>query len=273
MISILKRNNWFLTKIVVFSTVAIPFGITLYEIVFLGKDSVVFLGDFHPDVGIVVMIYYLILLLAGIMWLVLQLKSLLKLKNENKKNELLHLQSQVNPHFFFNMLNNLYGMVDKEPEKSKALILKLSELMRYSIYEGEKTEVTLREEINYLENYIALHRMRYHKQIDIQFNHEIGDHGTKVMPLMFIILLENAFKHGVENLREDAFVHINLRSDANAINFEIENNFDADELPKEKGIGLKNLKRRLELVYPNKHSLIFTHDTSVFNAQLQLKND
>lgn len=271
MISNLKRNNWFLAKIIVFITIAIPLGITIYELVILGKDSVLFLGDFHPAVAIIVLIYYAILLLAGVVWVVIQLKAVLKLKNENRKNELLHLQSQVNPHFFFNMLNNLYGMVDKDIEKSKDLILKLSDLMRYSIYEGEKSSVTLEEEIAYLKNYIELHKMRYHKQIDILFKHEIEDEYTKVMPLMFIILLENAFKHGVENLRESAFVHINLKSEMSGITFEIENNFDTDELPKVKGIGLKNLKRRLELAYPKKHSLIFTRDTSIFKAQLELR--
>ncbi len=270
MISILKRHNWLLAKILVFISIAIPLGITLYEIVVLGKNSVVFLGDFHPDLAIVVMIYYIILLLVGMIWVVLQLKSLLKLKNENKKNELLHLQSQVNPHFFFNMLNNLYGMVDKDAEKSKALILKLSDLMRYSIYEGEKSVVTLEEEINYLKNYIELHKMRYHKEIDVQFSYEIEDDSTKVMPLLFIILVENAFKHGVENLRADAFVHITIKSDANRIIFKVQNNFDADELPVEKGIGLKNLQRRLELAYPKKHHLTRKKEASVYTAQLEL---
>ncbi len=270
MISIFKRNNWFLTKVIIFTSLAIPLGITLYETVILGKNSVVFLGDFHPDVGMVVVIYYLVLLLVGIIWVVLQLRSLLKLKSENKKNELLHLQSQVNPHFFFNMLNNLYGMVDKDTEKSKALILKLSDLMRYSIYEGEKRWVTLEEEVSYLKNYIELHEMRYHKKLDIQFNHTIEDDTTKVMPLLFIILVENAFKHGVENLRQDAFVHMNLQSDTKGIVFEIENNYDTDELPKEIGIGLKNLERRLALAYPKKYHLTYTNDTSIYKAHLEL---
>lgn len=271
MISILKQNNWLLAKIIVFATIAIPLGITVYEIVILGKDSVLFLGDYPPALGIIVLIYYVILLLAGAIWVIIQLKLVLKLKNENTKNELLHLQSQVSPHFFFNMLNNLYGMVDKDPEKSKTLILDLSDLMRYSIYEGEKSLVTLEKEIAYLKNYIELHKMRYHKKIDIQFNYQIEDDTTKVMPLLFIILLENAFKHGIENLRENAFAHINLNSYKNVITFEIENNFDADQLPKEKGVGLKNLKRRLELAYPKKHNLIFTNDNSVFKVQLQLQ--
>jgi len=267
----LKRNNWLLAKIIIFITVAIPLGITAYELTIGGKESVIFLGDYPPALSIIVIIYYAILLVAGIIWVIMQLKAVLKLKHENTKNELLHLQSQVNPHFFFNMLNNLYGMVDKDINKSKQLILKLSDLMRYSIYEGEKRLVSLNEEVAYLKNYIELHKMRYHKSIDIEFNTDIDDEETKVMPLIFIILLENAFKHGVENLRENAFIKIRLNSKRDVVDFEIENNFDAGELPKQSGIGLKNLKRRLELAYVKKHELILSTENSVFKAQLQLR--
>ena len=269
--SILKRNNWLILKMIVLITIAIPIGITSYEIVVNEKESVMFLGNYPTAVGITVAIYYALLLIAGIIWVIMQLKSLMTLKNEKAKNELLHLQSQVNPHFFFNMLNNLYGMIDKDTEKSKALILKLSDLMRYSIYEGEKSLVTLEEEIAYLKNYIELHQMRYHKKIDIQFNTDIEDSTIKVMPLLFIILLENAFKHGVENLRENAYVHIDLTSNKKEILFKIENNFDKNALPEKPGIGIKNLKRRLALAYPKNHSLIFTTIDSVYNVQLQLQ--
>ena len=271
MISILKRNNWFIVKTIVLITIIIPVGIAAYEYFVKGNNSVVFLADYPTVVGITVLIYYALLLVVGIIWIIKQLKSLMTLKNEKTKNELLHLQSQVNPHFFFNMLNNLYGMIDKDTQKSKVLILKLSDLMRYSIYEGEKNLVTLEEEIAYLKNYIELHKMRYHKKIDIQFNNDIEDSNIKVMPLLFIILLENAFKHGVENLRGNAFIHIDLISKKNEILFQIENNFDKNTLPKKLGIGIKNLKRRLELAYTNNHSLIFTTVDSVYKVQLELK--
>lgn len=251
-------------------TIAIPLGITVYELTFLGKDTVIFLGDYPPAVGIAVMIYYALLLLAGIIWVVSQLKSVLLLKNVNKKNELLHLKSQVNPHFFFNTLNNLYGLVDKDPEKSKNLILKLSDLMRYSIYEGEKERVSLASEVAYLKNYIELHKMRYHKSVDIQFNTSIAHENIKIMPLLFIILMENAFKHGVENLRSNAFVHVDLHATKNSIDFNIKNNFDGDIPINNDGIGLKNLRRRLELVYPKNHDLSLSFNNEVFKAQLRL---
>jgi len=270
MISILKRNNWLIVKIIVLITLIIPVGIIGYELVVKGKDSVVFLADYPMVVGLTVVLYYTLLLVSGLIWIIKQLKFLMVLKNEKTKNEMLHLQSQVNPHFFFNMLNNLYGMVDKDTKKSKALILKLSDLMRYSIYEGEKRLVLLEDEITYLKNYIELHKMRYHKHIDIQFNTNIEGKTVKIMPLLFIILLENAFKHGVENLRDHAFVHINLSSTGKEIVFDIRNNFDSNILPEKAGIGIKNLKRRLELAYPKRHNLIFTTTNTVYNVQLKL---
>jgi len=183
----------------------------------------------------------------------------------------MHLQSQVNPHFFFNMLNNLYGWVDKDTQKAKILILKLSDMMRYSIYEGEKETVSLSEEMVYLEHYIELHKMRYHKAIDVQFDYQIKDEDYQIMPLLFIILLENAFKHGVENLRKNAYVHIQMKASNHKVHFEIENNFDPSENAKSGGIGLKNLKRRLELVYPKKHDLSYSTVDNVYKAELKIQ--
>lgn len=184
----------------------------------------------------------------------------------------MHLKSQVNPHFFFNTLNNLYGLVGKDAKKAQELILKLSDMMRYSVYDGEKDTVLLSEEVTYLQNYIELHKMRYHKAIDIQFNTDISDNDYKVMPLLFIILLENAFKHGVENLRNNAYVHLTLKAHQNTIHFEIENNFDASEENQDEGIGLQNLKRRLELVYPKNHTLTTSKTGDVYYANLNIKN-
>jgi len=269
MISILKRNNWFIVKTLVFVSIVIPVGITAYEIIILGKDSVVFLGDYPAALGIIAVIYYALLLVIGIIWIIMQLKSVMTLKNEKTKNELLHLKTQVNPHFFFNILNNLYGIVGKDAKKAQELILKLSDMMRYSIYEGEKEFVTLKEEVEYLKNYMELHQMRYQKKIDIIFNTQIRE-DYKVMPLLFILLLENAFKHGVENLRDNAFVHIDLNTNEGNLLFTVENNFDSEIIGKS-GIGLENLKRRLELVYPNKHNLSFSVTDDVYKAQLTLQ--
>ncbi|MGK0308141.1 MAG: two-component system sensor histidine kinase AlgZ [Urechidicola sp.] len=109
--------------------------------------------------------------------------------------------------------------------------------------------------------------MRYHKQIDVKFEIEIED-DYKVMPLLFIILLENAIKHGVENLSKDAYVYITVTAKYNKVFFEIENNFDTTHTKEDNGIGLKNLKRRLELVYQKKHILSFSTTENVYKAKL-----
>ncbi len=217
--------------------------------------------------GILVFVFFFFIL----SWLIWQLRSALRFKTEKKKTEVLHLQSQVNPHFFFNTLNNLYGLVEEDPKKAQALILKLSDMMRYSIYEGQKKWVSIVDEVAYLQNYIALHKMRYHKEITIQFTTALQNEEGTVMPLLFILLLENAFKHGVENMQQDAFVSIHLGNTKKEIHFSVENNYDPTQTSEQAGIGLKNLKRRLALVYPKKHALSFDVTDTTYKAILTLE--
>jgi two-component system sensor histidine kinase AlgZ len=228
--------------------------------------------DIEPAYSIITFFYWSLLIYWGARWLFGQIKSTIKQKKEKAHIELLHLQSQVSPHFFFNTLNNLYGLIDKDSKKAKNMVLKLSEMMRYSIYDGQKEWVMLEEELAYIKNYIDLHQERYHKETDIKLQHHIQQDGIRVMPLLFIILLENAFKHGVENLRENAYVHINMIASEDEIHFAVENNFDINESSKEHGIGLKNLKRRLELVYPKRHLLSISETNDIYKAQLTLKS-
>lgn len=270
MILNISKRKWYVIIAIAIVFASIPIAITAFELYTTGKESVVFLENYPNSIRLLAILYYILLIILGVFWFTKQAVSFFKLKSEIANAELQHLKSQVNPHFFFNILNNLYGLVDKNPKKAQELILKLSDLMRYSIYEGEKEMVTLKEEVDYLKNYVEIHKMRYHKEVDIEFNCKIEEN-CKVMPLLFIILLENAFKHGVENLRESAYVHINIFTSENKIQFDIENNFDNSETIKDSGIGLNNLKRRLELVYPNKHKLSFSVTENIYKAQLTLQ--
>ena len=270
MIFNINRKKWILIVVIAIVTALIPILITVFELITTEKESVVFLESYPTSISTLVLLYYLFLIILGVFWFTKQIISLIKLKNEKAKTELLHLKSQVNPHFFFNTLNNLYGLVGTDVKKAQKLILKLSDMMRYSIYEGERDLVPLKEEVDYLKNYIELHKMRYHKGIDVQFEFQIEDE-YNVMPLLFIFLLENAFKHGIENLSEDAYIHLNMKTKNNKVFFEIENNFDVLQPKGDNGIGLKNLKRRLELVYPQKHTLTFSTRENVYKAQLTLQ--
>lgn len=241
-------------------------------LVIIGFIIIVFNDTFGKLEGFAefIALYFIIVFITIAYWIFKQIKSIIRLKNEKEKTELLHLRSQVNPHFFFNTLNNLYGMMEKD-SKEREMVLKLSDMMRYSIYEGEKEWVTLKNELDYLKNYIELQEIRYHKKSDIQFNHNIENPNAKIMPLLFIILLENAFKHGLENLEKDAYIHIDLTESENEVQFVIENNFELQQTSNQEGIGLKNLKRRLNLVYPKKHSLSFDVNSNIYKVILSLK--
>ena len=201
-------------------TALIPILITVFELITTDKESVIFLEGYPTSMSVLVLLYYMLLISLGLFWFVKQIISFIRLKNEKTKTELLHLKSQVNPHFFFNTLNNLYGLVGTDTKKAQELILKLSDMMRYSIYEGEKEQVTLKAEVDYLKNYIALHKMRYHKVIDVKFEIEIED-DYKVMPLLFIILLENAFKHGARNSKKNGYIVLDLNVTSRLLDFRI----------------------------------------------------
>lgn len=241
-------------------------------LVIIGFIIIIFNDTFGKIEGFVefIALYFIIVFITITYWIFKQIKSILRLKNEKEKTELLHLKSQVNPHFFFNTLNNLYGIMEKN-SKEREMVLKLSDMMRYSIYEGEKDWVTLKNELDYLKNYIELQEIRYHKKSDIQFNHNIENPDARVMPLLFIILLENAFKHGLENLEKNAYIHIGLVESKNEVQFVIENNFELQKTSNQEGIGLKNLKRRLALVYPKKHTLSFDVNINIYKVILTLK--
>jgi hypothetical protein len=214
-------------------------------------------------------IFFLPIPILILVWVFEQWKWLQNLKAEKYKTELSLLRAQINPHFFFNTLNNLYALTIKNSKQAPEVILKLSDMMRYTIYEGEKETVKLQDEIEYLNNYIELHRIRYKKTVEITFNHNF-DTNTTITPLLYIILLENAFKHGIETLTENAFININLFEDDDFIHFHIENNFDTKEINESAGIGLKNLKRRLSLLYNQKHKLVVNKSRDTYRATLKI---
>lgn len=225
----------------------------------------------EPYYSFSVFIYCVLMIFWATRWIIKQRRELLSLKTVQQNTELQHLKSQVSPHFFFNMLNNLYGTIDSDPQKAKQLVLKLSDLMRYSIYEGEQERVAIQDEIDYIQAFIELHQMRYRNPLDVRFKVDVDDPEFEVMPLIFINLIENAFKHGVENLRKDAFIHIHLEVKEQAIFFTVKNNFDVSRINESSGIGLKNLRRRLQLEYPKRHTMSFEVQNNEYHATLTIQ--
>ena len=205
-----------------------------------------------------------------LMWIYEQWKSVQALKSEKSRAELALLKSQINPHFIFNTLNNLYGLTVEKNEMAPAVVLKLSDMLRYTVYEAKEDFVNIEDEISYLEDYIELHRIRYQKDVKINFRHEV-DQTCKIAPLLFIILLENAFKHGVESKTEAAYIDIELTVVDNHIYFSIENNFEVKSSLETGGIGMQNLKRRLEHIYPNKYNLDINESEPIYKVRLNIE--
>lgn len=182
------------------------------------------------------------------------------LKQQEKEAELRLLKAQLNPHFLFNTLNNLYGLSVLKSDKLPELMLKLSDLLRYSLYDTKETQVPLEKEVTYLENYISLEKIRLEEKTNIEFNKSGDCNSKKIAPMLFIIFVENAFKY-LDLDNENGSVLIDLTVYDNEIIFRCSNTFDKSvlkELPKKKsnsGIGLKNAEKRLKLIYPNSHHL------------------
>lgn len=200
-----------------------------------------------------------------------------ELQTKNIESELRFLKSQVNPHFLFNTLNNIYALSLKKSDKAPETVLKLSELMRYMLYECNEERVLLANEVKYVENYIALESLRQGHNIDINLD-VVGDvHTQKIAPLMFTPFLENAFKHGVNNAITGGFINITLMVEDEEVNFQIENSkantMPTARHPRSGGIGLKNLKRRLELVYPDKYELNIEDQPNVYIVHLSIQLD
>lgn len=221
----------------------------------------------EKEIKIILTVPFFILVLT---WFYQQWKWMKTIESKKTKAELSLLKSQINPHFFFNTLNNLYGLVIEKSDDAPNVILKLSDIMRYTIYMGKEDFVPLKDEIEYLKNFIELHKIRYQKRVDIVFDHDY-EIDYQIAPLLFIIPLENAFKHGVESLTEDAYIHINIKIDASVVYFDIENNFEARESSETAGIGIQNLKQRLKLLYPDKHKIKIDVKNSIYKLELKIK--
>ncbi|MDV7188322.1 histidine kinase [Lutibacter sp. TH_r2] len=192
--------------------------------------------------------------------------------NFKLQSELQHLHYQLQPHFFFNSLNNIYSMVDVSPEQAKSSIHSLSKLMRYMLYETNMELVSLSKEIDFMKKYIALMKLRVSDKTTVNFNFPSEETGIKIAPLLFISLIENAFKHGV-SASEKSSINIQMNCKGKTVLFTVEN----DNFPKKtddksgSGIGLKNLEKRLELLYPNKYTFKTSVKQECFLVHLEIE--
>jgi two-component system LytT family sensor kinase len=199
-------------------------------------------------------------------------KQLAQITVEKVNTEINYLRAQINPHFLFNTLNNLYGLALEKSEKTPEVILKLSKIMDYMLFELDGTKVPLEKDIENLENYIELERIRQGNNAKIVFNKSGTIDNQMIEPLLLLPLVENAFKHGVNKIIEGAYLEIKLEVAGNGIKFEVINNYrqSASEKQMHSSIGLSNLRRRLELFYPNHYVLTIKDDSMNYHVLLTL---
>ena len=198
------------------------------------------------------------------------------LVTQTMQSELRFLKSQINPHFLFNTLNNLYALTLKKSDKAPDIVLKLSEIMRYMLYECNEKSVLLTKEIQYIHNYLDLERLRQPVAADISFVTEGRISEQLVAPLLFVPFLENSFKHGLNHhVHGGGFVRMRLSVQGEDLEFFIENSkperLPRQEHPRSGGIGLTNVRQRLQLLYPEQHTLEVQDEPHRYAVTLRLK--
>lgn len=191
-------------------------------------------------------------------------------QKERTEAELTNLRQQLNPHFLFNTLNNIYALIAISPEQAQESMLELSKLLRYVLYENSGNFVPLERELDFIHNYVELMRIRLNPDVNMEINIDVAETGKTVAPLLFITLIENAFKHGISP-SQPSFIHVDIhQNDGKQLNCTIRNSYfpKSESDQSGSGIGLENLRRRLEILYPHKHILRTEKEGDTFVSEL-----
>lgn len=195
----------------------------------------------------------------------------IELEKENILLEFNFLKSQVNPHFLFNTLNNIHSLVVQERKQdASATIAKLSDFLRHSLYESGSETIPLSKEIKLLQDYIELEKLRLNKT-EATLSANTNNTDIQLPPLLFMPLVENAFKYSADNLPVHSFIYINIEQEGNNLDFHIRNNYDPQKRNNSGGIGLKNLKKRLMNYYPGKHSIETTDIENMYDVKISIE--
>ncbi len=195
------------------------------------------------------------------------------IQKEKVTNELKFLKGQIQPHFLFNTLNNLYALTLSKSDLAPVVVLKLSELLDFILYQSNQSSIPISKEIQLIQGFIELETLRYGDKIAVDFKYEVPDNNIQIPPLLLLPLVENAFKHGVSGSIEKAKIEIDLKAAVNHLSFEIYNTKTiplVTKIQKGKGIGLSNLKRQLALEYPNNHNLEIEETEENYNVRLSV---
>jgi hypothetical protein len=194
-----------------------------------------------------------------------------ELEKEHLKSELAFLQNQVSPHFFMNTLNNIHAQIDIDTKDAQASIVTLSKMMRYLLYESDRGDSSLKKEIEFLQSYVDLMRLRIDESVDIDLEISVDDGNIKLHPFLFISFVENAFKHGI-SYNEKSFIKIKLKQDSEFIEFSCVNSLSVQNKITNpySGVGLENTKKRLNLLYNSKYQLEINEPDSEFKVYLKI---
>jgi len=270
------KNIWkYLVEFVVPFTVLVMSRVYLWRYLFADSPRIEYLNSTMYVVQVAATTLFIVIFVGmlrfAVDWFELEAKKK-EMENEKLMAELNFLKAQINPHFLFNTLNNLYYLAYSKSENTTEVIAKLSQMMRYMIYDSNHPKVLLSKEIEYMQGYISLERMRLNNQIPIEFVVKGNVEFVWITPLIFITFLENAFKHGVSNNNPDAWVKISIELEGKECVYTVENSKPStkNETGEKSGIGLQNVKRRLALSYPEKYDLKIEDTPEVHKVQLNL---
>jgi len=229
---------------------------------------------------IVLGVFFVVTISVAISLLMYSYKSIISNENLRNKiletqlkmreNELKFLKMQIHPHFLFNSLNTIYGFALKKRDEAPEMILKLSNLLDYILYQIEKPKVFLKDEINHLMDYVSLEKMRFHDTIDVEVNFKVSNENLQIAPMLLIPFVENSFKHGTI-IDGKLKVTIYIETNENTLFFEIVNSA-VKEKDSVKGIGLENIEKRLEMLYPKNHDLKVVQSENQFEVKLEISN-
>ena len=194
-------------------------------------------------------------------------------QNEKLETELKFLKSQINPHFLFNVLNNVYTLSLIQSEQTPEMVMKLSEMLRYMLYDSNQERVSLGQEVAYIQNYTALQQLKDDEQMDVKTVVDVAHPEVRLAPMILIPFIENSFKHSKIEDTVNGWIRIELQADKNEIQLRVSNSKPTENYTKDStgGIGLKNVRRRLELEYPNKHELSVEETETQFVIHLLIQ--
>jgi len=194
-----------------------------------------------------------------------------QLRIEKQQAELYYLKSQTNPHFLFNTLNNIYSLAREKSDLTAESVMRLSKILRFMLYETNGDYISVEQEIKVISDYIALEKLRYDDSLSVNYHHDIEDMKQAVPPLLLVPLVENAFKHGISETRIKPFLDVHLSIKNRLLELVVKNSIPPASIQEniKENIGLKNLRRQLELLY-NQHDLKLQQDQSTFTAVLKI---